>query len=196
MRSDLRSRCRRPFGIVLPWLLVATTACGRAPEVEYRTAATVREVMQAIVDPAADAIWAAVEIEATMEGTVYKRPETDEEWHALGRHALTLMEAGNLLLMPGRPVAKPGERAGDPRIDRHPDEIEAQVARDRSLWASHAQTLQAAADRTLQAIAVKDVTALVDAGEALDLACERCHQTYWYRESPQPVQDPPPRPER
>jgi hypothetical protein len=105
------------------------------------------------------------------------------------------MEAGNLLLIPGRKVARPGERAGDPRVDMHPDEIEARMAQDPSAWTSHARALQSAATETLQAIDAKSVQALTNAGESLDLACEACHTTYWYRLSPQPVTEPPPRPE-
>jgi hypothetical protein len=145
-----------------------------------------------IVDPAADSIWGAVEIVATLEGTASKSPTTDDEWQALRRHAVTLMETSNLLLIPGRKVARPGPMAGDQRVDLHPDEIEARIARDRSAWAAHARALESTAVRTLHAIDGKDVKELVDAGEALDLACEACHTTYWYRPSPQPVTDPPP----
>jgi len=152
--------------------------------------------MESIVDPAADSIWRAVEVVATLEGTVHKQPETDDEWRALRRHAVTLMEAGNLLLIPGRNVARAGEKAGDGRVDLHPDEIEARIAGNRSAWTTHARALQTAARETLEAIDAKSVKALIDAGERLDLACEACHTTYWYRPSPQPVTDPPPRPER
>ena len=99
---------------------------------------------------------------------------------------MTLMEASNLLLMPGRKIAKPGEKAGDPRVDRDPDEIQAHIARDPPAWISHAHALQAAATETLQAIDARNVKALVDAGEVLDQACETCHKTYWYRPSTQP----------
>lgn len=152
--------------------------------------------MGSIVDPAADSIWGAVEIVATLDGTVEKRPRTDDDWHALRRHAVTLMEAGNLLVMPGRTVARPGEQAGDQRVDRHPDEIEALIARDRPMWISHAHALHTAATTTLEAIDARNLKGLIDAGEVIDQACEACHQTYWYRSSPQPVNDPPPRPER
>jgi hypothetical protein len=182
--------------MVLVPLTLAVAGCARVPVEEYRVAATVREVMASIVDPAADAIWGAVEVVATLEGTVEKQPRTDDEWLALRRHAVTLMEAGNLLILPDRRVAGPGAKAADPRVDLHPDEIEARIADDRPAWASHAHALQAAGARTLQAIESKNVKALIDAGEALDQACEACHQNYWYRPSPEPVHDPPPRPER
>jgi hypothetical protein len=186
----------RTDALLLSALTFAVAGCAGAPAAEYRPAATVREVMESIVDPAADSIWGAVEIVATLEGTVEKQPRTDDEWQALRRHAVTLMEAGNLLLIPGRKVARPGEKAGDQRVDLHPDEIEARIAQDPSVWTSHARALQVAATETLTAIDARSVKALIDSGEQLDQACETCHQTYWYRPSPQPVTDPPPRPER
>jgi hypothetical protein len=176
--------------------LCVSAGCGREPAATYRADATVRDLMQAIVDPAADAIWESVEVVATLDGVVRTQPETDEDWQGLRRHAITLMEAGDLLMIPGRRVADEGAPAGDARVDRAPGEIEQHIAGDRAAWVSHARTLQRAAARTIEAIDAKNVTALTEAGEALDLACERCHQTYWYRASPQPVSDPPPRPER
>ena len=99
-------------------------------------------------------------------------------------------------MMPGRVVAKPGEKAEDPRVDLHPEEIEALIAKDRAAWVSNAHTLQEAAAKTLKAIEARDVEGLMDQGEVLDQACEQCHKNYWYRPSPQPVNDPPPKPER
>jgi hypothetical protein len=186
---------RRLALTVIGAALVALSACARPPADEYRVSLTVEDIMNAIVDPASDAIWGSVEVVATLEGTVEKQPRTDEDWTTLRRHTLTLMEAGNLLLMPGRRVAKPGEKAEDPRVDRHPEEIEALIARDRAVWIAHAHELQAAAAATLAAIEARNVKALVEAGETLDLACETCHKTYWYKPSPEPVNDPPPRPE-
>lgn len=170
--------------------LALAAGCGGQPT---NDAGTVREIMVSIVDPAADAIWGAVEIVVTFDGKVEKQPRTDQEWQALRQHAVTLQQAGDLLVRPGLRVANPGDRAGDPRVDRPPAEIEAQIRQAPALWAAHARTLQAAAATTLRAVESKSVAALVDAGEVLDQACEACHQTYWYRASPEPVNDPPPR---
>src|SRR6187402_1675354 len=101
----------------------ACAACAQKPAPEYRIEATVKDLMDAIVDPASDAIWGSVEIVATLEGTVEKKPRTDDDWKTLQRHAVALTEAGNLLLMPGRKIAKPGEKADDARVDLHPEEI-------------------------------------------------------------------------
>lgn len=177
-------------------ILSQLAACAPAPSDQYRVRATVKELMDSIVDPASDAIWGSVEVVVTLEGTVEKQPKTDDDWKALRRHAVSLIEVSNLLLMPGRKVARPGEKAEDARVDLQPEEIEARIAQDRSVWVSHAHTLQDAALKSLEAIDTRNVKALVDTGETLDQACETCHKTYWYRPSPQPVNDPPPKPER
>ena len=186
MPTDARFGRPLVLGTGLLPLCLAVIGCAGPPAAEYRAMATVREIMESIVDPAADAIWGAVEIVVTLDGKFEKQPRTDDEWRGLRRQAVTLMEASNLLLMPDRKVARPGEKAGDQRVDRDPDEIQAHIARDPSAWISHAHALQAAATETLQAIDARNVKALVDAGEVLDQACETCHKTYWYRPSPQP----------
>jgi hypothetical protein len=106
MRTNARLTGLLVPGSVIALLPLVLTVAGCASEpADYRPTATVREIMESIVDPAADAIWGAVEIVATLEGKVEKQPTTDDEWQAVRRHAVTLMEAGNLLVIPGRRVA-------------------------------------------------------------------------------------------
>jgi len=135
-------------------------------------------------DPAADALWDSVEVVATLEGTEHKAPKTDDDWKVLRQHAIALVEASNLLLIPGRHVAKPGEKADDARVDLHPEEIEKLLAGDPAAWALRAHTLQDAATESLKAIDARDVTGLMNSGETLDSACESCHRNYWYRTPP------------
>jgi hypothetical protein len=40
----------------------------------------------------------------TRDGSVEKQPRSDEDWQALRRHAVVLLEATNLLVIPGRRV--------------------------------------------------------------------------------------------
>jgi plastocyanin len=140
--------------------------------------------MDSLVDPNADGIWDSVEIVATLDGIEKKEPKTDDDWKALRRHAIALVEVGNLLVMPGRRIARPGEKADDARVDLHPEEIERRVADDPATWAHHAQGLHDAAMLSLDAIEKRDVAALLDAGDDLDTACENCHREYWYRDAP------------
>lgn len=173
--------------LLLTFGLSACAAPAPAPApapAEFLPTASVKEVMLAIIDPAADALWDSVEVVATVGGVERKQPRTDEEWMLLRRHALTLVEASNLLLVPGRHVATPGEKADDAQVDLHPEEVEALLVKDPAAWARHAHGLHAAAVESLKAIEAKDVTALLNAGETLDASCESCHQAYWYRPAP------------
>ena len=120
----------------------------------------------------------------TLDGVEHKQPRTDDDWKVLRRHAVTLVEASNLLLIPGRQVAKAGEKAEDARVDLHPEEIQALIAKDVAAWSKHAHGLHDAAMESLKAIDARDVNALLNAGETLDASCESCHRNYWYRVPP------------
>ena len=108
--------------------------CSNPSPPAFEPTATVREIMSAIVDPSADVLWDAVEVEATLAGTRKKAPATEEEWNLLGRHAIALVETSNLLLIPGRRVANPGDKAEDPRVDRNPEEIQLLMTQDPASW--------------------------------------------------------------
>ena len=163
---------------------VCAARCSRAPSPEFQPTATVKDIMDSVVDPSADAIWDSVEIVATLQGTEEKAPKTDEDWKNLRRHAISLLEASNLLLVPGRHVAKPGEKAEDERVDLKPEEIEDRVKNDPAAWTTGAHGLHAATLESLKAIEARDVKALLNAGDVLDQSCETCHRQYWYRVAP------------
>ena len=84
---------------------------------EYNTTATIKDIMDSIVDPGADGIWGAVETVVSAKGVEEKQPHTDEEWKEVRRKAIMLLEATNLLQMPGRHVAKAGEKADDSKVE-------------------------------------------------------------------------------
>ena len=46
--------------------------------------ASIQELMDAVIDPSADALWDSVSITTTKKGTVFHQPHTDEEWQELG----------------------------------------------------------------------------------------------------------------
>jgi len=155
-------------------------AKGEAPPVpEFRLNATIRDIMDAFIDPAADHIWDAVAITVTAKGRVEKYPRTDEEWKELRRRAIQVMEGANLLLVPGRHVARPGEQV-DPRVAIPPDQIEAMINQDRAAFTKMAHDLYDSVLPVLQAIDAKDKDKLLDVSDAIDRACENCHIKYWY----------------
>src|SRR3954465_5613537 len=75
------------------------------PQAEYRLTATIKDIMDSMVDPGADFIWGGVETIVSAKGGEEKAPHTDEEWKQVRRHAVMVLEATNLLQMPGRQVA-------------------------------------------------------------------------------------------
>lgn len=151
------------------------------PAPAMRPLATVRDVMDGIIDPSADFIWESVQVEATTAGTTRKAPTTDDDWAAVRRHAYAVAEAGNLLMLPDRQVAPPdAAKPVEGSMDLPPAAITALIAKDPGGWIAKAHGLQEAALVVVKAADAKDVAALFAAGETLDTACESCHATYWY----------------
>ncbi len=161
-------------------LAAGVAACTNDPAPDMKPTATVEELMRSMIDPAADAVWDAVVIEATVDGIVETRPETEGDWLRLRRHAVTLAEASNLLLVEGRRIAARESRSELPGIDLHPDAIRELVAEDWDGWVEVAQGLRATSAVVLDAVETRDVDALLEAGTELDLACEDCHSRFWY----------------
>jgi hypothetical protein len=160
------------------------------PQAEYRTTATVKDIMDALVDPGSDYIWDSVETIVSAKGTEEKAPHTDEDWKQVRNHAIMLLEATNLLQIPGRHVAKPGEKADDPKVELSPDQIEAEIAKDRASWIKYAHGLHDATMDALKAIEAKDTEGLLNAGDGIDNACEKCHLQYWYPNERKPAEAP------
>jgi hypothetical protein len=174
-------------------LLIFVSACaGPAPskpsapapssaaEPEYRPTATIKDLMDAEVDSNADWLWDAVSTEYTAKGIIDRRPKTDEDWKEVRNHAIALLEASNLLQMPGRAVAKPGEKSENPGIEEGPEEIKALMNADRATWIKYARGLYDSTKLVLDAIEKKDAEQMLDLGDQLDQACENCHMHYWY----------------
>jgi hypothetical protein len=159
----------------------AALACNttRQPE-ELRATATIKDIMDSIVDPSADALWDSVATVVTADGVEERAPKTDEEWAAVRRHAVQLVEASNLLLIQGRHVAKPGEKSQNQKVELEPEEIERLINNDRKSFTRLALGLHDAAVPAFNAIEARNARGLSDAGEGIDTACENCHLKYWY----------------
>ena len=98
---------RRYVALIVASGLVLCGCRGRqAPQTEtttpeFRLNATIKDIMDSLIDPAADYIWDAVATTVTAKGREEKYPRTDEEWKELRRRAIHLLEGANLLLIPG-----------------------------------------------------------------------------------------------
>jgi len=174
---------RLPFFLALLSLLFCLS-CKQKPQAEYRPTTTIKDLMDGIIDPAADNIWDSVATTMTTKGKQEKAPHTDEEWLAVRRSALQLLEASNLLQIPGRHVAKPGE-LNNQGIELQPEQIETLINQDRQAWITLAHGLHDAATLAVNAADAKDPAKVLESGEQIDNACEYCHQQYWY---PRPAQ--------
>jgi hypothetical protein len=128
-------------------------ACGGPKAPPFKPVADVKQLMQAAVDPSADAIWeASGEIISAAE-TVERKPKNDEEWTAVRNAAITLAESGNLLMMVPR-------------------------AKDGDVWMQRSQELIDTGTAAWRAADAKDVKRLFDAGADVYGACNHCHQDY------------------
>ncbi len=155
-------------------------AAPAADQPPYTTTATVKDIMLHIVDPAGDMVWNSVQSVIDKGGLHETMPKTDEDWFNVRTGVIQLMEGSNLLMIPGRHVARPGEKSETPGVELEPSEMEELINKDRAAWYSRAKTLHDVAASVLPIIEAKDAQKLFDVGEDIDHACENCHRQYWY----------------
>src|SRR6185436_17755548 len=77
----------------------------------YKPFATIKDLMDAMIDPAGDMIFDAVSTVVTPAGTEEKAPKNDDEWTVVRNNAMILVEGANLLMMPGRHIAAGSDKA-------------------------------------------------------------------------------------
>lgn len=149
-RSFRPAGARAVLAVAAASLLVSCGSSATGGEPPYRTVATVDEIMDAIVIPAADAIFDAVVYD---NAELVAAPGSDEDWYALKLRALAIAEAGNLLLMPPR-------------------------ARPEDDWMHYARAMTDGAVRVAGAAAAHDIERLLDTGSEMYTACTGCHDRY------------------
>jgi len=142
---------------------------------------TVDEIMASVVMPSAQIVWDAVGVDVSEKGQVEKKPETEEQWAALRAAAVTLAEATNSLVVPGRHAAPASKPASDPSSgELSAAAIEELLTKQRPAWVAHAQVLHVAAMQAVAAIDARSLDAISEAGGTIDEACEGCHLQFWY----------------
>jgi hypothetical protein len=140
--------------LLLPFCIVPLTACEAPPPAPpYNTTLEFKQVMEWVLDPAADVIWDSVKTIITEKGTKEIAPSKDAEWDAVRNAAATLIEAGNLLMIQGR-------------------------ARDQKEWIAAAHRLSEAANGAMKAAQAKNTEAVFAEGGKLYEACRGCHLKY------------------
>jgi hypothetical protein len=143
---------------------------------------TVKELMEHIIDPTADWVFDAAVVDVSAKGIVETKPLTDDDWLKVERGGLLLAEATNLLKMP-RKMAPPTQenkpnKGAEPELP--PEQIQAKVDQDRTLWNKYSDGLRDAALNTVKVARARDAEALFNVGSEIDKACENCHLEYWY----------------
>jgi hypothetical protein len=103
------------------------------------------------------------------------------------RYAQSLVAGAKHLQEPGLPVgANAHSRLADADTPgtRTAVQIRADIDANPTRFRAAAIRLEKASDRALAAASARDVPGLLNAGEALDAACEACHAAYWYPRTP------------
>ena len=134
---------------------LSLASCGSEPTgPPFREVAGVRLLMASMIEPAADHIWASAGTIITAEETIEIQPETDEDWIRVRNSAVTVAEAGNLLMMDRRKM-------------------------DDGDWLAWCRQMIEAGDAAMQAADARDVQGIFDTGEQIYFSCAGCHAQYW-----------------
>jgi hypothetical protein len=131
---------------------LAAAACGSSPP-PFKPVADTKLLMQAMIDPTADEIWDSVRTIVTKDGTQQIQPRTNDEWNTVRNHAVTLAEAGNLLMMVPR-------------------------AKDGGEWMKRAQEMIDTSERAIRAAEAKNAEQLFTVGGDIYESCSNCHKQY------------------
>jgi len=140
--------------IVAAASMVASCAADAPTGPPFRNDATVRMLMANLVDPAADLVWDAVGTIIDADGENHWEPETEEDWISVRYGAMSMMEAGNLLMVESR-------------------------ARDQDQWIRFSEGMMDAAQLMFQAAEAEDAEEVFALGETVYNSCNNCHQLYW-----------------
>jgi hypothetical protein len=127
--------------------------CRRQQPPPFRAVADVKQMMNDVIDPAADAVWMASGTITTAAGSYERGPKTVEEWDAVRNDAMMLAESGNLLMMVPR-------------------------AKDSGEWMTLSRALVEKGEATLRAVEAKNSKQIFDVGGELYETCLNCHQQY------------------
>jgi hypothetical protein len=115
--------------------------------------ATVKQLMDGIVQPSAMVVFESVGTIVDATGIHEQQPRTDTEWATVGASAASIVEAANLLLVGDRAV-------------------------DQGEWVKMARAMADAAMVVVKAVEAKDPQGVLAAGEPLNASCDACHAQY------------------
>jgi hypothetical protein len=131
------------------------------PPPPFNTTIGLHDLMEHVIDPATDIVWAASGVMVDMKGEHDLSPQTPQAWAKVHDAAMVVAESGNLLLLPGR-------------------------IRDGKTWTGQAGKLSALGLAAIKAADDKDKGAMLRIGGDIHDACEECHRVYVLGEPPKP----------
>jgi hypothetical protein len=140
------------LSFLLSLVLFFSSAC--APKPEFKPVASVQQLMESTIEPAAEVLFESVGTVITFSGVEEIAPKNDEEWAVVRHNAMTLAESGNLLMIGDRP-------------------------RDQGDWIKMSQALVDVGVVALKAAEAKNPEALFEAGGQVYEVCQQCHRKYW-----------------
>ena len=144
----------RRRSVTLAMLALVLSGCRQAPPPPpFRPVADVKQLMNSVIDPAADVIWGSVGTIVSAQGTEERAPKTDEEWAAVVNSAFVITESGNLMMIGSR-------------------------LKDTGEWIRQSQALIDVGLRAVKAAQAKDKDAVFTVGGEIYDVCASCHQTY------------------
>jgi hypothetical protein len=132
---------------------VLLAGCGGPDPPPFRPVADMKQLMNDIIDPAADEVWDASGTIVTKEGEEERGPKTAAEWAEVRKSALVLTEAGNLLMMVPR-------------------------AKDGGQWMTLSRALVDKGEEAVQAADARSTKRMFDVGGEVYQTCLNCHQQY------------------
>ena len=136
----------------------AAVAAG-ADKTPYKIDFEIKDVMDHVIDYAADSMWERQGWDIDAKGEHPLFPTTEEQWTATANHAATLAEAAQLLMLPGRAV-------------------------DNDRWVKQAAKLHEAAMEEYRAIKARDTEKMFKVGSDIFIVCRDCHAMYILGEEP------------
>ena len=141
---------------------------------------TIKDIMDSRVDPAGDFLFEAVVDSSDAKGIHHKAPHTARQWAEVRRQLQILIDAPDLLDVPGRKAAHPEERSRNPAVENQPEQVEHLIAAQHADFVVRAGRLRDSAKVAMKAADAKNPKALFVAISGIDKACESCHLHYWY----------------
>jgi hypothetical protein len=142
--------------------------------------ATIQEIMDQKVNPAAEFLFRSVRVVADERGRRLEAPASDAEWAQVRDRLEVLRDAPASLSWPGIKAAPPGFRAENPSVEDEPAQIQQALDAHRPDFDRRALRLKEAAQVAMKAAQARDPRALMGALDGIDKACESCHLHYFY----------------